>query len=288
MRDAGKARELCAGADVLVHAAAALPIRGSKTEIMSVNVEGTATLLDAAKDADVRRVLFISSTSVYGVPRVHPISEEFPLVGVGAYGQSKIAAEGLVRAAPLEALIVPPETVLGPGPFGGFARRVALQDGVARLVRQRVEGPAPARVDAGEVERADPCRELRLVRREPRADEACRLHASRSLEPAGARLAEEGVLMLVLSAREVEQLLDLDELVDALAAAFEDVSSGKASMPPRIAALSGSGLLGVMPAYLPSSDLLDVKLVTLFQGNAGTELPTHKPPIAVFDPDPGS
>ena len=37
MRDDANARALCAGADVVVHAAAALPIRGSRREIMSVN-----------------------------------------------------------------------------------------------------------------------------------------------------------------------------------------------------------------------------------------------------------
>jgi ornithine cyclodeaminase len=43
-----------------------------------------------------------------------------------------------------------------------------------------------------------------------------------------------------------------------------------------------------MPAYLPSSDVLETKLVTLFEGNAGTELPTHQAAIAVFDPQLGS
>jgi alanine dehydrogenase len=94
--------------------------------------------------------------------------------------------------------------------------------------------------------------------------------------------------VLVLNAREVEELLDLDALVDALADGFVDVSSGAASMPPRIAAFSGSGLLGVMPAYLPSSDILETKLVTLFEGNAGTDLPTHQAAIAVFDPERGN
>src|SRR5215216_2235901 len=69
MRDAARAHELCEGADVLIHAAAALPIRGSRREIMSVNVEGTAALLVAARDAGVRRVVYISSTAVYGVPK---------------------------------------------------------------------------------------------------------------------------------------------------------------------------------------------------------------------------
>jgi alanine dehydrogenase len=94
--------------------------------------------------------------------------------------------------------------------------------------------------------------------------------------------------VLVLNAEEVQSLLDLDALVDALAAAFIDVSAGSASMPSRTAAFSGHGLLGVMPAYLPSSDILEVKLVSLFEGNAGTELPTHQAAIAVFDPQRGN
>lgn len=94
--------------------------------------------------------------------------------------------------------------------------------------------------------------------------------------------------MLVLSRADVESLLDLDALPDALSAAFVDLSERRASMPQRVAALSGDGLLGVMPVYLPSSDLLETKLVTLFEGNAGTELPTHQAAIAVFDPRRGA
>jgi len=94
--------------------------------------------------------------------------------------------------------------------------------------------------------------------------------------------------MLVLSRQDVEALLDLDALVDALAEAFEDLSAGRASMPQRVAAFSGHGLLGVMPAYLPSANLLETKLVTLFEGNAGTDLPTHQAAIAVFDPERGA
>ena len=43
------------------------------------------------------RVVYISSTAVYGVPKVHPLREDSPLVGVGPYGESKIACERLVR-----------------------------------------------------------------------------------------------------------------------------------------------------------------------------------------------
>ena len=93
--------------------------------------------------------------------------------------------------------------------------------------------------------------------------------------------------MLVLTQPDVRELLDLDELVDALAAAHADLSAGKASMPSRIAALvdEQQGLLGVMPSYLPSTGLA-CKLVTLFPRN--TDRATHQAVICVFDPANGT
>ena len=93
--------------------------------------------------------------------------------------------------------------------------------------------------------------------------------------------------MIFLSEADVRELLDLDELVDALAAAHKDLSAGEASMPPRIAAMvqERQGLLGVMPAYLPSAGLA-CKLVTLFPQNIDRH--THQAVIVVFDPENGT
>jgi ornithine cyclodeaminase len=95
--------------------------------------------------------------------------------------------------------------------------------------------------------------------------------------------------VLLLNRREVEELLDLDALIDALAGAMVDLSTGKASVPNRVGALvpERDGLLAAMPGYAPSAPALASKLVTLFPGNAGTELPTHQAIIAVFDPETG-
>jgi alanine dehydrogenase len=95
--------------------------------------------------------------------------------------------------------------------------------------------------------------------------------------------------MLLLSRAEVEELLDLDALIDALAEAMADLSAGRASVPHRVAALvpENEGLLAAMPGYTPSAGALASKLVTLFPVNAGTTLPTHQAVIAVFDPDNG-
>ena len=123
VRSAVDARRLVAGADVLVHAAAALPIQESRAAIRSVNVDGAAVTFAAALEAGVRRVVLISSTAVYGVPERHPIHEDDPLVGVGHYGESKIEAERLCDAFAsrgLETVIVRPKTFLGPERLGVF------------------------------------------------------------------------------------------------------------------------------------------------------------------------
>ena len=116
VRNAEVLRRLCDGADIVVHAAAALPIQASRASIRAVNVDGTANVLEAAKG----RVVFISSTAVYGVPEKHPIEEGDPLVGVGWYGESKIDAERLCRVAATETVIVRPKTFIGPERLGVF------------------------------------------------------------------------------------------------------------------------------------------------------------------------
>ena len=92
--------------------------------------------------------------------------------------------------------------------------------------------------------------------------------------------------MLVLSRSEVEELLDLDALPDALAAAHAELSAGTASLVPRVGAFAGdAGVLGGMLAYAPSGGL-GCKLVTLFPGNR--DRPTHQAVIALFDSENGT
>ncbi len=87
----------------------------------------------------------------------------------------------------------------------------------------------------------------------------------------------------------MEELLDLDALIDALATAMADLSAGRASVPDRVGAVvqDRDGLLAAMPGYSPASGALAAKLVTLFPRNAGTLLPTHQAVIVVFDPETG-
>src|SRR5436309_4434174 len=161
VRDTDAVRRVCAGADVVVHAAAALPIQASRASIRSVNVGGTENVLAATGDA---RVVFISSTAVYGVPEKHPIEEDDPLVGVGAYGESKIDAESLCRVAAVETTIIRPKTFVGPERLGVFeilfdwireGRRIyILGKGYNRYQLLAVEDLVDAIVRAAEVPEA--------------------------------------------------------------------------------------------------------------------------------------
>jgi ornithine cyclodeaminase len=99
-----------------------------------------------------------------------------------------------------------------------------------------------------------------------------------------------GTPLLILTGKEVQDLLDLDAPVEAVAAAMADASAGRASMPQRIAALvpGRGGMLAAMPAFLPSAAALTVKLVSLFPENAGSGIPTHQAVIVAFDPGTGT
>jgi nucleoside-diphosphate-sugar epimerase len=161
VRDPGAVARLVEGADVLVHAAAALPIQASRDAIRSVNVEGTAVVFAAGLEAGVHRAVLVSSTAVYGIPKHHPLREDAPLVGVGHYGESKIDAERVARRAArrgLETVILRPKTFIGPERLGVFeilfdwireGRRIPiLGDGSNRYQLLAVEDLVAATVSA--------------------------------------------------------------------------------------------------------------------------------------------
>jgi len=109
-------------ADVIVHTAAALPL-WDDDKIWDVTVEGTRSVLWAANEHDVERVVYISSTAVYGTHETHPITEESPVDGVGPYGDAKIEAERICKDFRRMGLCVPiirPKTFIGPQRLGVF------------------------------------------------------------------------------------------------------------------------------------------------------------------------
>ncbi|WP_433086147.1 NAD-dependent epimerase/dehydratase family protein [Dactylosporangium sp. CA-052675] len=123
VRDPAAMAAAAAGADALVHCAAALPSYPAD-EIRSIIVGGTTTVLDAAAAARVPRVVHVSSTAVYGLPTVVPTPESYPRSPVDTYSRAKAAAEEVAerhRAGGMCLAVLRPKTFLGPGRMGLFA-----------------------------------------------------------------------------------------------------------------------------------------------------------------------
>jgi len=111
------------GVDIVVHCAAALPLY-TKEEIFSTDIEGTKIVLDESFKKGVKRVIQISSTAVYGIPDHHPLLETDELIGVGPYGEAKIAAEKACEEFRQKGYCVPiirPKSFIGPERLGVFA-----------------------------------------------------------------------------------------------------------------------------------------------------------------------
>ncbi len=122
IRDPTAVEQAMADVQIVVHCAAALPL-SSKEEIHSTDVEGTRILLESAARHAVSRFIYISSTSVYGIPDHHPVYEHDALHGVGPYGKAKIGAEELCldwRQRGLSVAILRPKSFVGPERLGVF------------------------------------------------------------------------------------------------------------------------------------------------------------------------
>ncbi len=123
VRDPKQMDEIIAGSDVVIHCAAALPL-WKKKDIFETNVDGMRNVCESCLKFNVDRLIFISSTAVYGVPDVHPIYEHHERVGVGPYGKSKILAEKICEEYRKKGLII---SILRPKSFIGTARLGVFQ-----------------------------------------------------------------------------------------------------------------------------------------------------------------
>lgn len=123
IRNPADVREAMKGVQWVVHTAAALPLY-TKEEIFSTDIQGTENLLSEAMHEMVERFVHISSTAVYGIPDHHPLKEDDKLIGVGPYGEAKIAAEKVCLEYRGKGLCVPilrPKSFVGPERLGVFA-----------------------------------------------------------------------------------------------------------------------------------------------------------------------
>lgn len=128
MRDAARIREAALGVEVIYHCAAGQRMKPqfaamSEDDILAMNVALVANVLDAASAAGVRKVVHVSSSAVYGMPRSVPVAEDHPQRPLGAYGRSKIDGERLCEhfaARGGDVTVLRPMSLFGPHMSGVF------------------------------------------------------------------------------------------------------------------------------------------------------------------------
>jgi nucleoside-diphosphate-sugar epimerase len=100
-----------------------VPLAKDKKLFWSVNRDGTKNLLEACARRAVKKVIFTSSSAVYGVPQSNPVTEETVPTPIEEYGKAKLAGENLCweyARNGLDVSIIRPRTILGHGRLGIF------------------------------------------------------------------------------------------------------------------------------------------------------------------------
>lgn len=102
-----------------------------------------------------------------------------------------------------------------------------------------------------------------------------------------AEITKGDVEIMVLSEADVVRLLDLEELLDALAEGFRDLARERFQVPGRTEiSVPDKGFLLSMPSWREGSPIV-VKMVSVFEGNLGLDLPNHLAVINLYSPDTG-
>jgi nucleoside-diphosphate-sugar epimerase len=100
VRDTDAVKAAVKGVEVVFHQAALASVSRSIAQpvaSLETNINGTQNVLLAARDAGVRRVVYASSSSVYGNTPILPKHEEMPTLPMSPYAVQKLTGELLCR-----------------------------------------------------------------------------------------------------------------------------------------------------------------------------------------------
>ena len=110
--------------DIVYHCVAKVPITKNKKDFKNVNLTGTENILKASLHNKVKKVVYISSSAVFGIPKKIPILEDDERKPIEAYGESKKDGENLCfeyMKKGLDITVIRPRTILGSDRLGIFS-----------------------------------------------------------------------------------------------------------------------------------------------------------------------
>jgi nucleoside-diphosphate-sugar epimerase len=113
----------CHGVDYVHHNVAQVPLAKNNRLFWEVNRDGTRNLLNSALNNSVKKVVYTSSSAIFGVPRNNPVNEETRPSPIEEYGEAKLEGEMICHEYSkkgLDVSIIRPRTVVGHGRLGIF------------------------------------------------------------------------------------------------------------------------------------------------------------------------
>ncbi len=139
VRDPFFCRRAAEGRSVVFHLAALIAIPYSyvaPADYIATNVGGTLNILEAAREAEVDKVVHTSTSETYGTARYTPIDEAHPLQGQSPYSASKIGADKLAESYFLS-FRTPVATIR---PFNTFGPRQSARAVIPTIISQLASG----------------------------------------------------------------------------------------------------------------------------------------------------
>jgi dTDP-glucose 4,6-dehydratase len=136
--DSSSIKKAIKDCDVVIHLAALISIPYSYVSpesYINVNIKGTFNILEAAREFNTR-VIFMSTSEVYGTAKYVPIDEFHPLVGQSPYSASKIGAEKMVEAFSRSFEL--PVTIVRP--FNTYGPRQSARAVIPAIISQLIDG----------------------------------------------------------------------------------------------------------------------------------------------------
>ena len=121
IRDRERLDDACKDVRVVHHNVALVPLAKDKSQFWEVNRDGTENLLAACLDAGVQKVVYTSSSAVFGVPDANPVDATVVPRPLEDYGEAKFAAEHHCHEyieKGLDVSIIRPRTIMGHGRLG--------------------------------------------------------------------------------------------------------------------------------------------------------------------------
>ena len=112
------------GYDIIFHNVAQVPLAKNNKLFWEVNVKGTENICEVSLTNNIKKIIYTSSSAIYGVPKENPVDENSVPMPREGYGRAKLKGEIICKdynKKGIDLSIIRPRTIMGHGRLGIFS-----------------------------------------------------------------------------------------------------------------------------------------------------------------------